>query len=54
LVECTFKPNINKKCVPNTKAEVNGMETFMLKVDMARKQKDNQIIIEKKLFEMHN
>jgi len=40
--------------VPNTKAEVNGMETFMLKVDMARKQKDNQIIIEKKLFEMHN
>ncbi|CAD8205366.1 unnamed protein product [Paramecium pentaurelia] len=54
LKQCTFKPQINKKTIDNNKQiEVYGLESFMHKVDMTNKKKDQQQLVEQKLFKKH-
>ncbi|CAD8188276.1 unnamed protein product [Paramecium octaurelia] len=54
LKQCTFKPQINKKVIDNTRQiEVYGLESFMHKVDMTNKKKDQQQLVEQKLFKKH-
>ncbi|CAD8120671.1 unnamed protein product [Paramecium sonneborni] len=54
LKQCTFKPQINKKPIDTTKqVEIYGLESFMLKVDMNNKKKDQQQLVEQKLFKKH-